>query len=122
MVLVVWCNKYIKNILVVITMGIGLFAVGEDEALLMKEFSDAGLDSNFRHCQVVNWENVVCACIGINEFSDICWTKNSPDVVKSWLELAKKRIFNDAYSNVDAEKFIKFMEVCVRLNAFMYVF
>ena len=37
-------------------MGIDMFAVGEDDVLLDKAFSDAGLHSNFRHCQVANWE------------------------------------------------------------------
>ena len=73
-------------------MGIDMFAVGEDDVLLDKAFSDAGLHSNFRHCQVANWEDVVQACLALEDFSDICWRQHSPDVVKSWHQLANKRV------------------------------
>ena len=96
-----------------------MFAVGEDDVLLDKAFSDAGLHSNFRHCQVANWEDVVKACLALEEFSDICWRQHSPDVVKSWLQLAKTRVSS---CNFDAEKFITFMEICVGLNASLCVF
>ena len=96
-----------------------MFAVGEDGMLLDKTFSDLCLDSNFRHCQVANWEDVVTACLALEDFSDICWMQHPPEVVKAWLELAKTRVF---HRNVDAERFIQFLEVCVRLNAYVYVF
>ena len=63
-------------------MGIDMFAVGEDGVLLDKAFSDIGLDSNFRHCQVANWEDVVRDCLALEDFSDICWRQHPPNV--SW--------------------------------------
>lgn len=103
-------------------MGIDMFAVGDDEVLLNKTFFDVGLDSNFRHCQVANWEDVVTYCLDLDNFSDICWAQHSPDVVKSWLQLSKKRILHATSCNFDTDKFIKFMEICVVLNASLFVF
>ena len=100
-------------------MGIDMFAVGEDGVLLDKAFSDIGLDSNFRHCQVANWEDVVRDCLALEDFSDICWRQHPPNVVKAWLELAKSRMF---HGHVDAERFIQLLEICARLNASVYVF
>lgn len=105
-------------------MGIGIFAVGDDDTLLEKTFSDAGLDSNFRYCEVDNWENIVCDCLGLDEFTKICWMQHGPDVVKSWLELAKKHVIHteSASYRLGVEKFVKFMEICVELNVSLHVF
>lgn len=103
-------------------MGIGMFAVGKDDALLEKTFSDAGIDSNFRHCQVANWEDVVSVCLDLENFTDICWTQHQPDVVKSWLDIATKRALQTASCKIEAEIFIKFLQICVELNASLYVF
>jgi hypothetical protein len=101
-------------------MGIDFVAVGEDDPLIEKVFYNADLDSNLRYCQIPNWEDVVCICLELDDFSDICWIQHPPDVVKSWLQIAKNHVFNVPCFN--AQKIINFLEICVGLNASIRVF
>jgi hypothetical protein len=105
-------------------MGIGMFAMREtipDEELY-NAFASAGLDSNFRHCDVKYWKSVVEVCLDLEEFGEVEWNTYTPDTIADWLQLAKERAQIVEGLGLDPFKFIKYLEVCLEQNANILVY
>lgn len=103
-------------------MGWNIFAVAEDEDLLVRKMASKGLKDSLRCCKIHAWATTFCKAVNLCEDeADLLWltcARVGGERLQLWADAARdSATFAPISEKQDFEKLVDFFDVCIECNA-----